>query len=260
MLQLIAEGAILIFVHATLWFFVAAVLKRNDIADVAWGLGFVFLSHLLVLRGATDGRDQLVAALVTLWGLRLSIHIALRSRGKTEDFRYRKWREEWGENVLVISYLRVFLLQGVLLLIIAAPLFVAAAAEGPAMDGWAAIGTLIWAIGFFFEVVGDEQLRRFKANPDHRGRIMTSGLWRYTRHPNYFGEALLWWGIFVIVFPAQNGGWGAVGPAVLTLLLLRVSGVPMLEKKYEGNSEFQAYRERTSGFLPMPPRGINRGE
>jgi steroid 5-alpha reductase family enzyme len=254
MLRLVTEGAILVFLHATLWFGVSVRLGRNDVADVAWGLGFVLLSYYLVFSGATDLRDLLLSALVTIWGLRLAIHIARRNREKGEDFRYRKWRAEWGARVLVISYLRVFLLQGVFLLIIAAPLFVSAAEVGPRMGAWATLGTLVWAVGFFFEAVGDEQLRRFKAKPENRGRIMTTGLWRYSRHPNYFGEALLWWGIFFIVLPVPNGWWGAVGPLVLTLLLVRVSGVPMLEKKYEGNPEFEAYGKRTSAFIPMPPR------
>jgi steroid 5-alpha reductase family enzyme len=254
LLRLVAEGAALVFVHQSLWFAVSVRLGRNDVADIAWGLGFVFLSYYLVFSGATDMRDVLIATLVTLWGVRLSVYLALRNADKGEDFRYRKWREEWGERVLLISYLRVFLLQGAILLVIAIPLFVSAAEVGPRLDVWAALGTVLWTAGFLFETIGDAQLRRFKADPANRGRLMTTGLWGYTRHPNYFGEALLWWGIGVMVLPLPNGWLALLGPAGLTLLLLRVSGVPMLEKKYEGNPEFEAYRARTSAFFPLPPK------
>lgn len=257
MLSLLAGGAAVVLVHATLWFAVSIPLRRNDVADIAWGLGFILLSLYLLLAGTVDSRDVLLAVLVTLWGVRLAVHIAVRGRGKGEDFRYRDWREEWGSRALARSYLQVFVLQGLILLVIAAPLFLSARVEGPPLDGWALAGATIWAVGLFFEAVGDEQLRRFKSGPANRGRIMTEGLWRYTRHPNYFGEVTLWVGLFLIVVPVEYGVWAIVSPLVLLFLLLKVSGIPMLERRYEGNPEFEAYRERTSAFVPLPPRGTS---
>jgi steroid 5-alpha reductase family enzyme len=254
MLALILSGTALILVHGTVWFAFSVALRRNDIADIAWGAGFILLAVFLLLAGTPDERDFLLASLVVIWGIRLAVHIHLRNRGRGEDFRYRQWREEWGRTALVRSYFQVFLLQGFILLVIAAPLFVSAVSEGPPLQGWAIAGSVVWAIGLAFEAIGDEQLRRFKKRHGNSGRIMTTGLWGYTRHPNYFGEVVLWWGIFLIALPAENGWWAIMSPLAITFLILRVSGIPMLEKKYEGNPEFEAYRRRTSAFIPMPPR------
>ncbi len=252
--SLVFGGIALMLVWATAWFGVSVVLRRNDIADVAWGPGFIALALYLLLLGEADSRDLLLTGLVGIWGVRLALHIGLRNRGKEEDFRYRNWREAWGRTVLVRSYLQVFLLQGMIAVVIAAPLFLSAAGRGPSLDGWAVVGMLAWGVGFAFEAIGDEQLRSFRADPAHRDRILTTGLRRYTRHPNYFGEALLWWGIFLIVVPVEHGPWAIISPLLLTFLLLRVSGVPMLEARYEGHPEWEAYRARTSPFIPWPPR------
>lgn len=254
MTGLLAGAALIVLGWATLWFGVAVGLQRNDVADVAWGLGYVVLALFLALTRPVDTRDMLIYGLVTVWGLRLSLHIHLRNRGEEEDFRYRKWREEWGRWFLVRSYLQVFLLQGALLLLVASPMVVTSASVGPPLEwvGW--IGALVWAVGFFFEAVGDEQLRRFKADSATEGRIMTEGLWRYTRHPNYFGEVTLWWGIFLIALPTEFGLWALVSPVTITFLILFVSGIPMLEAKYEGDPEWEAYRRKTSAFFPLPPK------
>jgi steroid 5-alpha reductase family enzyme len=255
MLTLILAGTALVLLHATAWFVASVVLRRNDIADVAWGLGFILLALFLLLAGSPDERDLLLTTLVVIWGSRLSIHIHVRNRGHAEDFRYREWREEWDRSALVRSFLQVFLLQGLILVVIATPLFLSAASEGPPLQGWATAGTLVWIFGFAFETIADEQLRRFKANEENRGRVLTTGLWRYTRHPNYFGEVVLWWGIFLIALPVENGWWAAASPLLLTFLILKLSGIPLLERKYEGNPEYEAYRRRTSAFIPLPPGG-----
>lgn len=254
MLRVIGGSALLILVYATGWFVVAVRAGRNDVADVAWGLGYVLLCGYLVLTQPVDGRDLLVYSLVTVWGLRLSAHIHVRNRGKEEDFRYRRWREEWGPRALLRSYLQVFLLQGGLLLVIAAPLYATALSAGPGPGPLAWAGAGVWAGGFLFEAVADWQLLRYKRDPDREGRIMTGGLWRYTRHPNYFGEVALWWGIYLAVLPVDGGLWALASPLTLTVLILFVSGIPMLEEKYRGDPEFEAYRERTSVFFPLPPR------
>lgn len=254
MLPLLIEGTALIFAWASAWFLLAAALRRNDLADVAWGPGFIVLSLYLLLAGTPDARDVLLATLVAIWGARLALHISLRNRGRPEDFRYRNWREEWGKTALVRSWLQVFLLQGGILLIIATPLFASAAAQGPPLSLPSWIGLAVWVFGFGFEAIGDDQLRRFRSDPANRDRILTTGLWRYSRHPNYFGEVILWWGIFLIVLPVPGAWWTIVSPLLLTFLILRVSGIPMLEKKYAGNPEFDEYRRRTSALFPLPPR------
>ena len=250
----ILESA-LVIAYMTAWFVAALWLRRNDVADVAWGIGFVLVAVTsLSLHVTADGRPILVTLLVAAWGIRLALHIHMRNRGKAEDFRYRQWREQWGRTFLIRTWLQVFLLQAVLLVLVSTPVIYINSVANPRLSFLDVFGVLIWAIGFLFEAVGDYQLVRFKADASNKGRIMTSGLWRFTRHPNYFGEVLLWWGIFLMALPVP-GGWGTfVGPLTISILILKVSGVPMLEAKYRGNPQYEAYRRRTSSFFPRPPR------
>jgi steroid 5-alpha reductase family enzyme len=234
-------------------FAVALAKKDNSIVDMAWGGGFIIIAYLtFFLRPEFTARHLLVTLIVTLWGLRLLIHIALRNRGRGEDFRYAKWRREWGRWFIPRSYFQVYMLQGFFMLVIAYPVILINFSSRDGLGLPDGLGTVIWLAGFFFEAVGDAQLTRFKRNPANNGKIMTGGLWMFTRHPNYFGEVLMWWGIFVI---ALGDGWTAiVSPLLITFLLLRVSGVTMLEKKYKGNTDFEEYARRTSAFFPLPPR------
>ena len=255
MLSLISIQVTVVAVYASLWFLVALKFRRNDVADIAWGTGFV----VLVFAGqfavaAISIRRLLVLALVVIWGLRLSLHIGLRNRGRSEDPRYRKWREEWGAHATVRAFFQVFLLQGLLAVVILLPVTYILARQGSDLTWLDAMGIAVWLMGFAFEAIGDLQLAQFKKDPRNRGRIITSGLWKYTRHPNYFGEVTLWWGIWLIACSIP-GGWKTVfGPATITLLILFVSGIPLLEKKYDGNIEFKEYRRRTSAFFPLPPK------
>jgi steroid 5-alpha reductase family enzyme len=249
---LLTGGVILLYM--TCWFIAAQIRGRNDIADVAWGLGFILSAAVsLVARGAYPLRGMLVSSLVLIWGVRLALHIHIRNRGRGEDPRYRKWREEWGRWFVLRSFLQVFMLQGLLLLLVATPVvFVNQAPAAPL--GWLdVLGLAIWLYGFAFEAIGDWQLLRFIRNPVNKGRLMTAGLWRYTRHPNYFGEVTLWWGIWLMTL-ALPGGWlTIIGPLTITILILKVSGIPMLEKPYEERADFQEYKRRTSAFFPLPP-------
>jgi steroid 5-alpha reductase family enzyme len=251
---LICGGAVLLYM--TGWFIAARIRGRNDIADVAWGLGFILVAIIsLVSSGAFSARGLLVSWLVLIWGVRLALHIHSRNRGRGEDPRYRKWREEWGTWFVLRSFLQVFMLQGVLLLLVAVPIvFVNTAASKPL--GWLdLLGLAIWLYGFCFEAVGDWQLLKFIRDPGNKGRLMTSGLWRYTRHPNYFGEVTLWWGIWLMTL-ALPGSWlTIIGPLTITFLILKISGIPMLEKPYEDRADFQEYKHRTSPFFPLPPKG-----
>jgi steroid 5-alpha reductase family enzyme len=255
MLDLIVIQIAVVALHSSLWFLVALKLRRNDVADVAWGAGFIILSLVgQFAAAAVSNRGILVLALVTIWGLRLSLHISLRNRGKPEDPRYRKWREEWGAHATVRAYFQVFLLQGGLIVVILIPVTHILAHPGSDLTSLDALGAAVWLGGFVFEAIGDLQLARFKKDPNNRGRFITSGLWKYTRHPNYFGEITLWWGVWLIAC-AIPGGWKTViGPATISVLILFVSGLPLLEKKYEGNIEFKEYQRRTSAFFPLPPK------
>ncbi len=250
-------GAVVLALMLMLWL-LSLALANSSIADIFWGTGFVALTWMAFLLGG-DGyppRQWVTAGLVTLWGLRLSLHVLRRNWGKPEDFRYARWREERGSGWWWISLFQVFLLQGVLMWILSAPLVVAEVAAAPRSLGpLEAIALGIWGIGFVFEAVGDEQLRRFRADPANRGRVMDRGLWRTSRHPNYFGDAAQWWGYYLL---AASTGWGALtffSPLLMTFLLLRVSGVPLLEKTLKGSKPgYAEYMERTPAFVPWVPR------
>lgn len=248
-------------------FVVAQLRKDNSIADIGWGVGFV-ISHwvaLLESRSLTS-YTLLLVGLVTIWGIRLAVHIFNRNQGKPEDSRYQEWRRQWGNNpvkVFLGSLLKVFLLQALLMAVIAWASWQAvymSAFTSPWEKWWLiAGGLLLWIIGFLFEVVGDYQLAVFKKNPQHRGRLITSGLWKYTRHPNYFGEALLWWGIWLVSLAATPFWWTVISPLTISCLVRFVSGVPLLEKKMQNYPGFEAYQAQTSIFFPRLPKSSSSG-
>ncbi len=237
--------------------------RDASIVDAFWGLGFILVAVVYLV--ATDGfvgRKILITTLVAVWGLRLSLYILWRSWGKGEDYRYRRWREEAGDSFGWLSFFRVFLLQGLLLWLISMPILAAQSAEDPdRLTVVDLLGTLVWGIGFTFEAVGDWQLARFKADSANRGKVMRSGLWAYTRHPNYFGDATAWWGFFIIAAGTTNGYLTFFSPLLMTVLLLRVSGVALLERtQAQTKPEYRDYIESTSVFLPWFPRRRRTGE
>lgn len=253
--EILVAAAVAVFIYMSAVFGAALLAKDNSIVDIAWGPGFILVALLTLLIGRGSGpRQLLVTALVAIWGLRLAVHILRRKRGRGEDFRYAKWRRDWGRWFVPRSYFQVFMLQGVVLLLISYSIILINASPASRLGVLDALGAGVWAAGFFFEAVGDGQLERFKSRPENKGKIMTTGLWRFSRHPNYFGEAAMWWGIFLIALSVPSGWTAVVSPVVITLLLLRVSGVTLLEKKYAGNEEFAAYARRTSAFFPLPPK------
>ena len=249
------NGLVILALMTLLWL-VSLRLKNSSIVDIFWGFGFVISAwayFLLTPDGALP-RKLLIAILVTAWGLRLTIHILNRNWGKPEDFRYQKWRNESGRIWWWKSFFQVFLLQGLLMWVISTPLLAAQLRPAPAQLTWLdALGVLLWAVGFYFEFAGDLQLARFKADPANKGKLMNLGVWRYTRHPNYFGDSAQWWGYFLIA-AAGGGWWTFYSPILMTLLLLRVSGVALLEKTMSTRPGYQEYMERTSAFIPWFPR------
>jgi steroid 5-alpha reductase family enzyme len=232
-------------------------LRDASVVDVFWGIGFVLIAWVTYAAG--DGwqpRGLLVAGLVTVWGLRLALHLARRNLGKPEDPRYAAMRRRHGERFWLVSLGTVFLLQGAAMWVVSLPVQMAQVADSPdhltALD---VLGMLGFACGLAFEAVGDRQLERFKADESSAGQVMDRGLWRYTRHPNYFGDALVWWGLFLIALSHTGYWWTVVGPLTMTLLLTRISGVPLLERRMARTRPgYAEYMRRTSGFIPLPPR------
>jgi steroid 5-alpha reductase family enzyme len=246
---------IAIWTYEACWFLFAWAKGRNDFADVAWGLGFVVTTGVSLVAGNTySTRGLLVSGLVLLWGLRLALHIHARNSGRGEDPRYRQWREAWGRWFLLRSFLQIYLLQGTLLVVVATPIIFANASPDTPLSAVDLLGLAVWVTGFLFEALGDWQLLTFMRNPANKGKLMSSGLWRFSRHPNYFGEVTLWWGAWLIVCAIPNGWMTLLGPLTITVLILKVSGIPMLERHYVGRADYEAYKRRTSVFLPLPPR------
>jgi len=244
----------ILFGYFNLWYLVSRTIKRNDVADFAWGPGFVLLAwSSLAVGGYGHPKAWLVNILVTIWGLRLAGHIYSRIKNKPEDYRYLQWRQEWGKWFIIRSYLQVFMLQGLFMYIIAWPVMYINL--NTSALGYSYIpGIAVWIIGFAFEAIGDKQLAEFVRNPANRGKLIQTGLWRYSRHPNYFGEVTQWWGIFLLALTV-SGGWITVfGPMTISGLILFVSGVPLLENKYRGRKDWEEYKRKTSVFLPWPPR------
>lgn len=249
--ELLQDISILAIAYATFWYVLSLIFKRNDIADVAWGLGYALLSIYLYFTQATEGLTQLVYLLVVIWGLRLSFHIGIRNARKKEDFRYKQWREDWGSTFYWRSYLQVYILQVLLLLIISIPVVISSQNEVMEWSPWTYTGLSLWLVGFYWQAVGDYQLTQFKKTRKHKEEIIQTGLWKYSRHPNYFGEICMWWGIGIIVIPFEHGLIGLISPVLITYLLLKVSGVPMLERRYKGNTTFEAYKAKTPAVFPF---------
>ena len=250
---MILLSVITVFLYMSVWFIVGKLLRRNDVADVAWGLGFVVLAWALYINRPSV-QLSLAVFLVTIWGVRLSTHIFMRNRNKPEDYRYQTWRKEWGKWFTVRSFFQVFMLQGILLICISAPLISMGKSGRDSISVVALVGLMGWVIGFIFESVGDYQLRQFLKDSSNKGKIVKSGLWRYSRHPNYFGEVLGWWSIWIIAYGTHNFWLAVLGPLTITILILKVSGVPLLEKRYQGDTEYEKYKKQTSMFVPLPIR------
>lgn len=256
-LSLVITGCVLAFM--TVLFVVSRMIKRTDIIDAAWGPAFVVAAvsaFLLNPYELTVGWNvqTVVTTLVIIWAARLSYTIGKRLLKKPEDQRYVNLRKKWRGNEAVNTYVRIFLVQALLAALISSAVIHINLSISALPNVFTYIGVAVWLIGFGFEAIGDLQLKRFLADKKNKGKLMTSGLWAYTRHPNYFGEATMWWGIFVIALSTPYGWLGIVTPVLITYLLLFVSGVPMTEKAFDGKPGWKAYVKRTSKFLPLPPK------
>jgi steroid 5-alpha reductase family enzyme len=237
----------------------SVILKNASIVDIVWGLGFVVTAW--VSRGVGDGdsgRQWLLTILTSIWGLRLAGYLLWRNAGHGEDFRYKSMRKRWGARFPLISLVTVFALQGVLMWIVSLPVQLGQDDATPGIGVLSFIGIAVFAFGLFFEVVGDAQLARFKSDQANAGKVMDQGLWRYTRHPNYFGDACVWWGLALIAAETGSGAWGFIGAIVMTYFLRRVSGVTLLERSLKKRREgYEAYIARTSPFIPRRPKALS---
>ena len=235
-------------------FFVAQKAKRLDVVDAAWGGAFIVGAVVSLLLGPKGWLQFLTTGLVVLWGLRLSLHILGRLRRTKEDGRYEEMRRRWRGNPAFNAYVRIFLVQAILAMVISVAVIAINFSHSVHSLLWVAIGVIVWLTGFLFEAIGDRQLKNHLLDPENKGKLMTSGLWRYTRHPNYFGEATQWWGIYFVAVGVNCAWWTILSPIVITGLLLFVSGVPLTERYFEDKPGWKAYKKQTSAFIPLPPR------
>ncbi len=251
----VALGSAAVVVVGMLALWAASVRMRDaSIVDVFWGPAFAAVGWTSVAVAGPSPRGTLVAALATVWGLRLAVHLARRRRGQGEDRRYAAMRAAHGERFALVSLFTVFLLQAALAWIVSLPLQAASATPQAPLGALDAIGAAVFGMGLAFEAIADAQLARFLSDPSNRSRVMQAGLWRYSRHPNYFGDFLVWWGLGIVAL-ASGAWWALAGPALMTLLLLRVSGVTLLERTIgDHRPAYAAYVDRTSAFFPLPPR------
>jgi len=250
---MLIQSALIIFIYFFIWYIIAAIIKNSGIIDIGWGFGFVVVAWFGFFQNISIV-SIVLTLMVSLWGLRLTYHIFRRNAGKPEDFRYANFRKEWGRSFYLRSFFQLFMFQAVLMLLISLT-FIFGNQESEIISlPTFVIGIIVWLIGFMFEVISDKQLKTFISNPANKGKVIATGLWKYTRHPNYFGEALLWWGIFIVAI-GSGAPWIAVlSPLTITLIIRFVSGVPMLERRNENKPGYDVYKAKTNIFIPWFPK------
>lgn len=255
--QIYFEGLLVVVIFFSLLWGISIYVKDASIIDMFWGAGFILVcAFYFLITDMFTTRKFIVMALVLIWGLRISVHIMWRNMGKGEDYRYREFRKKYGEHrYWWVSYFQVFLLQGILLWLVSAPLLGAQFySENASLNFLDFLGMAIWLVGFVFEAGGDWQLTRFKSKPENEGKLLKSGFWKYTRHPNYFGDAAVWWGLGIICL-AAGSYLPVLGSCLMTYLLVKVSGVSKLEKTLMRTKPgYIDYMRRTNAFFPWFPK------
>ncbi len=243
-------------------FILAVKFKRNDFADVIWGPGMLFaslggliFSWWLNPQFQFTNLDGLAMALLAFWSLRLFFHLGIRTLSHDqEDIRYQKMRADWKDSWMIQSYLKVFVLQGILMIVNVSPVLWIIASSQKSLTGFSLAAAAVWAVGFVIESLSDYQLTKFKKNPANRGQLIRTGLWGWSRHPNYFGEIVQWWALFLLALPLEGGFFTIIGPLMITFFLVKVSGIPLLEKNMQSRSGFEDYKKTTSLLIPWPPK------
>jgi steroid 5-alpha reductase family enzyme len=257
MITLFSQAALIILVLVSLLWIWSVIIKNVSIVDIFWGFGFVVVNTFYVcMSGELNPRKLLILILVSVWGLRLAIYLAYRNIGKGEDYRYQEFRKHYGpKRYWWFSFFQVFLLQGALIMIVSLPLLgIHSSTSTGALNVLDYMGILVWLIGFTFEAGGDFQLARFKSNPKNKGKVLTKGFWKYTRHPNYFGDSAVWWA-YAIFSMAAGSYWQIIGSIIMTALIIKVSGVSLLEKTLKDTKpKYRDYIEKTSAFFPWFPK------
>lgn len=257
MLSPFLQAFFLIFILVSLIWGLSVIIKNVSIVDLFWGLGFVIVNAVYFYNAeAYFTRNVLIMALVSLWGLRLFIYLSIRNIGKGEDFRYQEFRRQYGpKRYWWFSYFQTFLLQGALMMIISLPLLGCnSQTNSNALNGLDYLAILVFIIGFVFEAGGDYQLAKFKKSPENKGKVLNTGLWKYTRHPNYFGDSAVWWSFGIFSLAAESY-WPTIGSVIMTILIIKVSGVSLLEKSLkESKAKYHDYIQKTSSFFPWPPK------
>ena len=255
MLSLSTATLVTVLALTFLLWLVSLVRRDASIIDIFWGTGFVCIAWVGFILGPQSPRALILNVLVTLWGLRLSIYLWWRNHGKGEDYRYQAMRKRHTASFPIRSLFTVFWLQALLMWLIAVPIRSVQAAEATPLGIFDIIGAVLWVSGLFFESVGDWQLARFKADPANQGKIMNRGLWAWTRHPNYFGDAVLWWGFFCFAIPIEGGIYSFYGPLIMNIFLVKISGAALLERNLvKRRPGYDEYLRTTSPFIPRPPR------
>ncbi len=251
MLTTIIQCIAAIAIFMTCMFLISVKKHDNTVADVAWGAGFIIIALCTFFRQPIHhARHIVVTTLIILWGIRLGTYLYIRNKNKGEDPRYKAWRQQWGAKALLYSFVYVFMLQGLVMLIIAYPIILVNNSSIAGLTILDYLGIAVWIFGFAFESISDFQLYSFLQKPENKGRVLQQGLWKYSRHPNYFGESCMWWGIFLIALNVPWGITAIISPLLITYLLLYVSGIPLLEKPLEQNPEYKEYQRKTNAFIP----------
>jgi len=256
-MTLFLQASLLILILVTLLWGWSVIIKNASIVDLFWGFSYVIVNAFYVfMAGELNPRKIIVLVLVSIWGLRLAIYLSIRNIGKGEDFRYQEFRRTYGpERFWWFSYFQTFLLQGVLIMIVSLPLLgISESKQSGNLNLLDYLGFLVWMIGFAFEAGGDFQMAHFKKNPNNKGKLLNTGFWKYTRHPNYFGDSVVWWA-YALFSMAAGSYWQIIGSVVMTFLLIKVSGIAMLEKTLRSTKpQYQEYIQKTSSFFPWFPK------
>ena len=257
MITLFSQAALIILVLVTLLWIWSVIIKNVSIVDIFWGIGFVVVNAFYVfMSGELNARKILILTLVSIWGLRLAIYLAYRNIGKGEDFRYKEFRRNYGPNrYWWVSFFQTFLLQGVLIMIVSLPLLgINSSASSGDLNVLDYIGIVVWLIGFIFEAGGDFQLVRFKRHFANKGKVLNTGFWKYTRHPNYFGDSAVWWA-YAVFSIAAGSYWQIIGSIIMTILIIKISGVSLLEKTLKDTKpQYRDYIQKTNSFFPWLPK------
>ncbi|MFX1569238.1 MAG: DUF1295 domain-containing protein [Promethearchaeota archaeon] len=266
MLIIIGYSTLFLFFYLIIAFIVGTIKKNNGLMDIFYGPGYSVIAltsliHYFILENALNIRQIIVTVLVIIWSIRLASYVFIRNRGKPEDYRYKAMRERWKTNILLKSLIRVYIFQGIVIFIVAFPVWFVNISINPLVLNlldfagitlW--LGGIVWLIGFLFETIGDYSLYKFLSKPENKGEVMDRGVWKLSQHPNYFGEVTQWWGIYIIVLATPFGFITILGPIFITYMIIKVSGIKLLDKRFEADSKYAKYKQRTSVFFPWFPK------